>query len=84
MPNMNGTLVTDSLTVSACVQAEVRKLCGEIGDDAKTQLPQSEGDGRPQERVLFPNPQPGELVSANVATLQDQTIERLVTASGNV
>lgn len=38
-------------------------------------------DSRLQEHVLFPNPQPRELVSANVATLLDQTVERLVTGN---
>lgn len=48
------------------------------------QLLPSQCDSRPQECVLFPNPESKELVSANVATLQDQTIEGLVTGRRTV
>lgn len=57
----------------------MRKRGGTFKD--LTLLLQSLCDSRPQERVLFPNPQPRELVSANVATLLDQTVEKLVTGN---
>ena len=62
----------------------LRKLRGDERVDGKMQLLPSRRDNRPQERALFPNAESGELVSANVATLRDQTIEGLVTGSRTV
>lgn len=82
MPNMDASPVIDRL-VRACAQLMSLKkiLQGGGGFMDLSQLLLSQCDSRPQERVLFPNPQPGELVSANVATLLDQTVERL--SAGN-
>lgn len=66
----------------ACLQLmPLKKPCEEEGEHSNTQLVQSQCDSRPQERVLFSNPQPRELVSANVATFLDQTVKRLVTGN---
>lgn len=55
-----------------------------IKKDPEAQPLQLQRDGKPQERVPSPNPQPRELVSANVGTLLDQTIERLFTGNRTV
>lgn len=83
MPNMGASPVIDRL-MKVCAQLmPLKKTMWGGGDGLKdlSQVLQSECDSRTQECLLFPNPQPRELVSANVAPLLDETVERLVTGN---